>query len=132
MAEINHPYGRALACEAGAVLTSTQAVDQLSLLVKDRVAFDTDGLPGLAEKAIRKVRDKLRFQQFDCSSEELQTFIEKEELESVLMLAHYAEGPKIHTVDFSIGLANRTKTKFASIGSGAALATYLLTDLFTE
>ena len=130
MSELKYPYGRALIAESGAVVTSTETVDQLSKLAGDRKLFDQHLLSGLAEMAVRKARDKLRFQNFECSSEELQNFIERNELNSELMIAHYENGkPRIDTISLALGISQRAKSFFEAVGSGSDLATYLLGDL---
>lgn len=132
MGELNHPYGRALVCETGAVISSSNIVEELSKLSKERSLFDQHRMCGLLEKANRSVRDRLRFQQFECSSEELQEFIREEELDSTLLIAHFDRCPQIHTIDLMIGITNRTKGRFEAIGSGADVAAFMLSDLVTD
>jgi hypothetical protein len=84
---------------------------------------------GLAGMAAREVREKFRTQQFNCSSEEFQEFMRRENLNSGLMIAHYEDGPKIDTITLALGMANRAKLFFEAVGSGSDLAEYLLTDL---
>lgn len=129
MTEIAYPYGRALVAESGAVLTSAKAVEYLGQMAKDKTLFDERGMAGVAAQAIRKVRNELRYQQFDCSAEELQDFIYREELNCELMIAHDHGGPCIESISLTIGIANRTKHFFDAVGSGADLAMYLLSDL---
>ncbi|HWV99089.1 MAG TPA: hypothetical protein VNZ64_05285 [Candidatus Acidoferrum sp.] len=130
MREVKHPYGRALVAEAGATLTSARVIEELTKIADKRELFDAkEGLAGLAEIAVKKVRDDLRSQHFDCTSEELQRIIERNELDCELMLAHHVGEPMIHTVSLSMGISNKAGGLFETLGSGSDLATYLLTDL---
>ncbi len=129
MTELEHPFGRALIAESGAVLSSSKAIEHLKESASDKALFNEHGLPGLMALAIKKVRDDLRHQQFDCPSEEFQDFIGREELECELMAVHYEDSPKIDTIRLTMGLPNRAKSYFETVGSGSDLAAYLLTDL---
>jgi hypothetical protein len=126
--DIGYGLGRALIAEAGAVITSTSIVDHLEQLVESPGSSGRS-ISDLAEAAVRKTRDKLRFQQFDCSSEELERFIQRNEMSCALMIAHYADGPRIDTVTLDFGISQQAKTFFECIGSGSDLATYLLGEL---
>src|SRR5258708_32055200 len=75
ISESDFANGGAIVAESGAVLTSSKVVEHLTAMAKDR-AIDAP-LPELASKAVRKVRDALRHQQFDCTAEELQDFINR-------------------------------------------------------
>jgi 20S proteasome alpha/beta subunit len=130
MAELVHPYGKAVVAGSGAVITSSNIIKHLTQLAIDRTIFDQMELPGIAANAVRAVRNELRKQQFDCTSEEFQSFIEQEELDCELMIAHYTNTtPRLDTISLSIGLPNRANHFFEAVGSGSDLATYLLTDL---
>src|SRR6266540_918011 len=130
MTEMIYAYGRTLVAESGAVLTSAAVVGKLSEMANDKKLFGEHSLSELAESAVRKVRDKLRSQNFDCSSEELQQFIEANELDAELMIAQYVGiAAQIDTIKLSIGLSHRAKSFFETVGSGSDLANYLLTDL---
>src|ERR1051326_5453612 len=137
MTELRHPGGLALIAEAGADITSGKVVEQLKDLAVQGGSFEQHSLPELAAVAVKKVRDKLREQQFSCSSEEFQEFLLREGLGRELMLAHYEghapflRSPCIDTIKLSLGLANRARGSFETIGSGADLANYLLTDLWS-
>jgi 20S proteasome alpha/beta subunit len=129
MTELDHVYGRALVAESGALVTSARGVEHLVKNASNRELMDTLAIPGLAAKAIRNVREELRQQQFDCSAEELQDFIFREELDCELMIAHYDNGPAIDTIRLTVGIPKRAKSFFETTGSGADLADYLLTDM---
>src|ERR1043165_1151921 len=132
MTEMDYPYGKVLVAEAGAVITSSKTVECLGELAKDGHLFDKHGLRELAEKAIKKTRDDLRHQQFDCTSEEFREFLIVEELNCELMMAHYeGKEPRIDTITLNLGLANRAKSFFEAVGTGGDLASCLLTDLCT-
>jgi hypothetical protein len=132
MTEVSFPHGKGLVAESGATLTSAKITEELTKLAKDRQLSEQYKLPELAEMAVRRVRDKLRSQNFDCSAEELQSFIEGNELESELMIAHQdGQETRIDTISLLMGVAERAHSMFETIGSGADLATYLLTDLTT-
>lgn len=132
MSEVGHAYGRALVAESGAVITSSQAVEELQRLASIPEEVKKDGLAALLEKTSRHVREKLRHYHASCSSEELRGIIESEGLDFSLMLAHYdhrKETARIDTVSMSVGLASQCKTFYEAVGSGADLAQYLLTEL---
>jgi 20S proteasome alpha/beta subunit len=129
MREIKYGQARVLVAESGATLTSTDAVESLARMAEDPEMSSNHSLPELAELAIKSVRDKLRFQNFECTSEELQNFIGRNGLECELMVAHYSNGPKIHTVRLTMGVASPARLYFETVGCGSDLANYLLTDL---
>jgi len=132
MTELEHPYGRALVAESGAEITSAAMVEELVKLAGDKQQFDEHKLSGLAELAVRKVRQRLRAQNFECSSEELQDIIWKQELDSKIMIAHYdGNRPVIDTIGLTAVIPKRAKSFFEAVGTGSDLATYLLTDLCT-
>jgi hypothetical protein len=128
---LEYPYGRALVAESGASLTSSNVVEQMGKFASDKSLFDRLGMRGIASQAVREIREQLRLQNFECSSEELCGVIGREALDAALMIAHYDDRPRIDTIRFTIGIANRAQSFFETIGSGADLATYLLTDLCT-
>lgn len=129
--DLKHPFGNALIAEAGAVLTSSNIVDELQTVAKDKELLNARGLPGVCELAVRKVRERLRHAYSDCSSEELQNLITSEEMDSMLMIANYEAGdtPQIRTISLRHGIAERAARGFAVIGSGSDLASYLLGNL---
>jgi len=132
MTVLDYAYGRALVAHSGAVITSAAILEQMGKLSADRALFDAQEMRGIAALAVRRVREQLRFQNFECSSEELQSVIERDDLDSVLMIAYYeGDKPRIDTIRLKIGLANPAQSFFESVGTGADLATYLLTDLCT-
>jgi hypothetical protein len=132
MTVLEYPYGRALLAQSGAAITSSNVAEQMQKLAENRELFDAQEMRGIAALAVKKVREQLRFQNFDCSSEELQSVIERNDLDSALMIAHYeGDKPRLDTIRFKLGVANRAQSFFEAIGTGADLATYLLTDLCT-
>lgn len=129
--DLEYPQGHAIAAESGATITSSNILEELQKLVKDKTCLEKHSLPDLAKLAVKKVRDGLRFQNFDCSSEELEKFIERNEMKSVLMFAHYEEDkPRIDTIDLMTGTPRKAKSFFEVVGSGSDLAHYLLSNLF--
>lgn len=131
MTDLAHPGGHAIIAESGATITSSNILEELQKLVRDKNCLEKYSLPELAQKAVRKVRDSLRFQNFECSSEELQNIIGRNELQAVLMFAHYeGDAPRIDTVDLVTGISQRAKKMFETVGSGSDLAHYLLSNLF--
>ena len=54
--------------------------------------------------------------------------IDRNELECQMMIAHYADGPRLHTVSLSWGMTIAAKSHFCIVGSGSDLANYLLTE----
>lgn len=130
MTELSLPFGRrALVAESGTVISSSRVTEHLAELAEDTELFKQHGLSGLAELAVKKVRDHLRHQQFDCTSEEFQDFIDRQEMDCALMLAYYDNIPRIETISLSLGMIQRAKSFFEVLGSGSDLADYILTDL---
>jgi 20S proteasome alpha/beta subunit len=128
MKELESVEKRVLIAESGAEITSSKAVEYLDLLLRENGVHTN--VPELAAKAVRQVRTDLRKQQFDCTAEELQNYIYREELDCELMMAHYENGhPKIDTIRLSAGIPKRAKSFFETVGSGSDLANYVLTDL---
>lgn len=122
--------GFALAAESGATITSSSILEELKNQAISEEKTEKHSLPELAQMAVRKTRDKLRFQNFECSSEELEHFIDRNDLQSVLMFAHYeGDTPRIDTISLKMGISQRAKTKFEVVGSGSDLAHYLLSNL---
>lgn len=121
MNELEHIYGRALVAEAGAVITSSKAIEELQRLATIHEEVKKDGLAALLESSARQVREKLRLHHASCSSEELREIIRDEGLDFALMLAHYDyKTPRIDTVSMTIGLALKCK-KFYEAVDGHAL-----------
>src|SRR6266487_3044707 len=79
MAEADHSFGKALIAGAGAVLSSEKAMGHFVSLAKTNTQ-DKKPLADLLSIAIKKTRDEFRYQQFDCTSEEFQAFLTREEL----------------------------------------------------
>jgi 20S proteasome alpha/beta subunit len=132
MTDMKYSFGRALIAQSGAVITSQAIIEELKKLSNKSEAFEFPSLAGLAAQSVRKVRDKLRFQHFDCSAEELQSIIREEGLDCALMIAdHSGKEPRIDTVNLLVGIPSRSQSYFETIGSGSDLATMLLTDLCT-
>lgn len=94
-------------------------------LVTRRTAVD------LLEKAVLQAKKELRTQQADCSMEELRDFIWKHDQDFKLLLAHFFDNkPCFYIIDFFIGVANQERCHYATIGSGADLADYMLREYF--
>lgn len=130
MSEFRHQSDRALIAGAGAVLSSAKAIEHFMRLAPS-AGIDGTSLPEVASVAIKKTRDEFRHQQFDCSSEEFQDFLKREELGCELMLAHYEGGLTIDTVKLSMGIPYKCKSFWEAIGTGADVGSYLLKDLCT-
>jgi 20S proteasome alpha/beta subunit len=127
--DLEHSSGHAIFAESGADITSSFILEELKILLTEKTTQKTP-LPKLVRMAVRKVRDKLRFQNFECSSEELEGVINRNGLNSFLMFAHYdGENPGIYTVSLTIGIPQRSKNSFAVVGCGSDLANYLLSNL---
>jgi 20S proteasome alpha/beta subunit len=128
--DLEHANGHAIIAESGAVITSSNIVEELAKQVPEKQLFEKYGLPGLVKMAVLKVREELRRQHFSCTSEELQNVIERNELDATLMVAHYEKDtPRIETIKFTVGITNRSKSFFEVVGSGSDLAHYLLSNL---
>lgn len=127
---IQHSSGHALVAEAGVVTLTSNMVEELGKLVRDKNMSDQHSFSDLVKMAVRKTRDAMRYQNFDCNSEELENVIVRNELQSVLLYAHYdGESPKLHTISLSMGIPQPAKKCFDAVGTGSALAHYLLTNL---
>ena len=129
MKEVDCVTGRALVAESGSVFTSGLVVERFCELAKNAELFNRDGLRSVAAAAVRDVRNQLQAPLFECSAEEFQEHIFRNDLECELMIAHYEDGPTIDTIKLSQGVASRAKHFFEAVGSGSDLANYVLTDL---
>jgi 20S proteasome alpha/beta subunit len=120
---------RALVAQAGNVATSSRAIEVLRGLAKGQELTDYGAIADMARKAMRQVKDELRFQQCDCSMEELRDFICRNEIECQLMIAYYFEGkPYIYTVDLVLGIPTKINSHYAAIGCGRNLGEFLLSE----
>jgi 20S proteasome alpha/beta subunit len=118
-----------LVAQSGYETFSGQAVDVLCGLAKDKEITNYRMVAELAEQAMRQLKDKVRFQQGDCTMEELRDFVWKHELGCELMMAYYYEGrPYIFTIDMIVGVANRVNSFYTAIGCGGSLGSYLLSE----
>lgn len=128
MTELKGVYPQALVAESGSEVSSSRIVSHLVQIAEDRNVFKEVGMDGMAARAVKQVRDELRQQQFNCTSEEMQSFIQREGLDCRIMIAHYGDRPRIDTISLTLGIANKANHFFHCVGSGADLAAYLLTD----
>jgi 20S proteasome alpha/beta subunit len=116
-----------LIAQSGNVTLSARAVEILTELSAGKKLDDYRAVADMAQKALRKVKDELREQNFDCGSEELHKHIHQNGLNFELMIAHFYNGkPYIYTIDFAVGIATKSSHPFIAIGCGSGLATYIL------
>lgn len=81
----------------------------------------------LAQRAMRQLKDELRFQNCDCTVEWLQDFLLRQGWECELMMAFFYDGkPYIYTIDLLVGIPTRINSFYGAIGCGANLGSYLL------
>jgi 20S proteasome alpha/beta subunit len=119
-----------LVAQAGYAPFSGQAVEIFTALAKDKEATDYRTVAETAELAMRKLKDRIRFQQGDCTMEELREFVWQHELGCELMIACHFEGkPYLFTIDMVVGVANKVNSRYEAIGCGANLGAYLLSEL---
>ncbi|MGD0743519.1 MAG: hypothetical protein ABSA45_00035 [Verrucomicrobiota bacterium] len=120
----------ALVAQAGYAPFSGQAVEIFNSLAKDKEITDYRMVAELAERAMRQLKDRVRFQQGDCTVEELREFVWKHELGCELMIAYFFDGkPCLFTIDMIVGIANKVNSFYEAIGCGANLGAYLLSEL---
>lgn len=130
---LNCSDGHAIVAESGAVITSGSIIQKVETSLRASNSSDTSSLPDLARQAVKSVRDDLRFQNFNCSSTELDEVIERHGLNSVLMFAYYdGKLPQINTIGLKIGIPQRCNASFETVGSGSDLANYLLSNLLNS
>jgi len=121
---------KVLVAQSGTVETSSRIIDVVARLAAERKLESEETVIKTIQDAMRKVRDELRFQHFDCSAEELKKIILEEGLNCALMAAHFFDSkPFIHTFGFSAGTTTSAKSFYESTGCGSALANYLLSEL---
>ena len=126
---LKFPKGDAIVAEAGATITSGSILEEFQKSLRNEKLTEQYSLPELAKIAVRKVRDALRFQNFECSSEELQAAIERHGLDSTLMFAHYEGGvPQLNTINLTIGITQRSKQLFEVVGSGREVEGCILVE----
>ncbi len=121
---------KVLVAQAGYATFSGRALEIFEAAAKDKEITDYRMIVEMAEKAMRQMKDEARFQQGDCTMEELRDFVWKHELEAKFMLAYYFEGnPFLFTLDMVVGVANKVNSHYDAIGCGANLGGYLLSEL---
>ena len=121
---------KVLIAQSGRVETSSRIIDVMERLAAERKLENEETVLKTVQDAMRKVRDELRYQHFDCSAEELKKIMFDESLNCGLMAAHFCNSkPFIHTFDFSSGTTTTSKSFFESTGCGSALANYILSEL---
>ena len=119
-----------LVAQAGYAPFSGQAVEIFTNLAKGKEITDYRQVAETAEQAMRQLKDRIRFQQGDCTMEELREFVWKHELGCELMIAyHFEEKPYLFTIDMVVGIANKVNARYEAIGCGANLGAYLLSEL---
>jgi 20S proteasome alpha/beta subunit len=128
ISRIQFENGSVLVAQAGDVTMSTRAMEIMAVLAQGKPINDYRTVADAAQLAIRQLKQELRQQNGDCSMEELREIIEAQDLHFSLMIAHYfqKEKPLIFSVDFRVGIACLQNEDFAAIGSGSAIAGYVL------
>ncbi len=125
--EIQLANGSALVAEAGHANMSRRAIEMLNDAAKGQPMSDYRTVADMAQIVMRRLKNELRIQQCDCTVEQLQAFISDYAWDFELMIAHYYQGkPYVFTIDFLPGIACSHPQPFTAIGSGAALANYIL------
>ena len=119
----------ALVAQSGSAVHSGRAVEILESLAKDQPLTDYRTVADLAQKAMRSLKDELRFQNGDCTMDWLHEHMLKNGTCCELMLAYFFDGkPYIYTIDMMVGIANRKTSHYAAIGCGSNLGNYLLAE----
>ena len=119
----------ALVAQSGSAVHSGRAVEILEDLAKDQSLTDYRTVADLAQKAMRSLKDELRFQNGDCTMDWLHEHMLKNGTCCELMLAYFFDGkPYIYTIDLMMGIANRKTSHYAAIGCGSNLGNYLLAE----
>lgn len=119
--------GYALVLQSGATALSKRYVELFQQIAAEQF-IDTDRtVPAAMREAMRLLKNEMRAQEGDCSSEQLKEMILKEGIQMECIVAHYCAGkPFIHTINLAYGVPEIPNAHFVSIGSGAVLADYLL------
>jgi 20S proteasome alpha/beta subunit len=119
----------ALVAQAGYATFSGQAIEIFTNLAKGKEITDGRMVAEMAEQTMRQLKDRIRYQQGDCTMEELRDFVWKHEMGCELMVAYYLEGkPHLFTIDMVVGIANKVNSYYEAIGCGANLGSYLLSE----
>lgn len=126
---IQFSNGRALVGQAGNSGTGNRAIEILSETARDKPIADYRTVAELAWKAMLKVKNELREQNGGCDMEQLRDMIWKNEWQSSLMIGHYYKGaPYLYVVDLASGRSDKETSHCSAIGTGANLASYLLSE----
>src|SRR6266480_6167278 len=115
----------ALVAESGNPVFTANVIETLTELAANESLEHNRSLAWLAEEALARLRKRLSVQNPDPTS--LKAHFDSNSAE--LMLADYANGrPNLFTLDFGLGVANRTTPggQYSVIGCGAALAKFIL------
>jgi 20S proteasome alpha/beta subunit len=119
----------ALVAQSGSATLSGRAVEILIGMAKNQQVADYRVVADIAQNAMRQLKNELRFQQGDCTMEELRDYILKNESGCELMLAYYFENkPFLFKVDLVLGVATKINSYYAAIGCGGNLGEYLLSE----
>lgn len=125
--ELSFMNAKALVAQAGDANLSARAVEMMVNKAKGIELTDYRTVATLAEICCRELKEHLRWQQLDCSPEELRDYVSDEQMDFELMIAHfYNNKPHIFTIDFTVGVANYKQSAYVTSGCGAGIADYLL------
>lgn len=113
-----------IVAEAGHADFSGLAVEQFENSAKNETMTDYRSAAECLEKAIAKLKDRIREQQRG-TAEELQKYLSDHPFE--LMLAYYWDGePYIFTVQLEDGMPSLKRSDYCAIGCGHVLADFII------
>ncbi len=124
-----------LIAQAGHVDNASMVLQSLARKAKGTSLSCDDTFAKLIQDALFEVRSEMRRQHFNCSSEELDEHMYKEELSCHILAAHYFNGlPYIYHGNLVSGTAPKVaggrnpEQYYATAGTGRDLASYLLDE----
>jgi len=121
----------ALVAQAGGVAMAARALGFMQDLASGSEISDEWTVANTAQEAIRQLRELMARQQNGCTQAELNEYIDDSDLGFGFLVAHYfRDSPFVFSINLRNGVASvaaSARSKYyAAIGSGSALAMYLL------
>jgi 20S proteasome alpha/beta subunit len=122
--------GHALIGEAGHAHLSGNAVQHMQLLGPLAEIVDEQTVQKTAEDAMQRTRETLRRQNFMCSGDDLNAMLRGPGQDCHWLVSHFYKGqPQMFKLHLSTATSFPVKGRFACVGTGSELSSYLLERL---
>jgi 20S proteasome alpha/beta subunit len=116
----------ALVAQSGNVESAGRFLEILTQMASQHDLSDYRTVADMAEASMRKLREIIRTNHFDCDSETLQRTIANEELNCEFLIGHFWDGkPRLFNINIFNGIASLKQNRYWAIGCGADIADYI-------